>query len=182
MLRRSLGAMADVLAPEDADEPILAPAARAAVFEWLGELRAEEELRAVGLKSRATALLHGPPGCGKTTLAHHLAARLGVPMVLVGAENVFRPYLGESEGVLDKLFRALKATDVPCVVFLDEIEAVGGSRARNRNGGADNARSSILTVLLRRIEQFTGLLVAATNRPPDLDAALWRRVHRQVAA
>ena len=181
MLRRSLGAMAEVLAPEAAEEPILAPAARAAVFEWLAELRAEDELRAVGLKPRATALLHGPPGCGKTTLAHHLAARLGIPMVLVGSENVFRPYLGESEAVIDKLFKALATASVPCLVFLDEIEAVGGSRARNNRGGADNARSSVPTVLLRRIEQFTGLLVAATNRPQDLDTALWRRFHLQVA-
>ena len=180
-LQRALGSVAEVWAPEDAEEPILAPATRGAVFEWLAELRAEDELRAVGLKPRATALLHGPPGCGKTTLAHHLAARLGVPLVLVGAEKIFKPYLGESEQALDRLFKGLAMAGSPCIAFLDEIEAIGGKRAMNSQGGADNARTAVLTVLLRRIEQFDGLLVAATNRPQDLDPALWRRFNLQVA-
>jgi len=179
-LAASLRGLAEVVAPDEAEEPILGGATRAAMFEWLAELRAADDLAAAGLKPRSTALMFGPPGCGKTTLAHHIAARLGIPMVMIGAENIFSAYLGASEDRVDKLFRALGAAEEPCLVFLDEIEAIGGKRENNKGGGADNARTSILTVILRRIERYSGMLAAATNRPQDLDPALWRRFHLQV--
>jgi hypothetical protein len=171
----------EVRAPWDAEEPILAPAARGALFEWLTEIRAAEELRAVGLVPRATALLHGPPGCGKTTLAHHLAARLGIPLVLVGAESIHgSAYFGESERGVRKIFDALAAAETPAVVFMDEMESWGGKRDQNTRGGADNARTSVLGVILRKIEEFRGILLGATNRPDDIDPALWRRFGMQM--
>lgn len=179
-LRHELRGLAEVMAPDEAEEPILGGATRAAMVEWLAEIRAADNLVEVGLKPRSTALLFGPPGCGKTTLAHHIAARLGYPMALVGAETLFKPYLGESEQAMDRLFRAMDRTEVPCMLFLDEVEAIGGKRDQNLRGGADNARTAMLTVLLRRIERFKGMLVAATNRPQDLDPALWRRFGLQV--
>lgn len=170
-----------VRGPADAEEPILAPAARGALFEWMTELRAADALRAVGLVPRSTALLHGPPGCGKTTLAHHLAARLGVPMVLVGAEAIYgSPYLGESEKGVTRIFDALAVAGTPAVIFMDEMESWGAKRDRNKGGGADNARTSILGVILRKIEEFRGVLLAATNRPDDIDPALWRRFGLQM--
>lgn len=181
-VRAALRGMAEVRGPHEAAEPILAPNARAAVFEWLAELRAEAELKAVGLRPRATALLHGPPGCGKTTLAHHLAARLGIPMVLVGSEAInSSAYFGEAERGVAKLFDALAGCDTPCVVFMDEMEGWGGKRDQNTRGGADNARTSVLGVILRRIEEFRGVLMGATNRPQDIDPALWRRFGMQIA-
>lgn len=174
-LRRALRDHAEVRAPWEAEEPVLGPAVRGALFQWLAEMRAASELAEVGLRPRATALLHGPPGCGKTTFAHHLAGRLGLPLVLVGAEMLMAKYLGESEQRVRALFDALAEHAGGCVVLMDEIEAIGGHRSRNTAGGADNARSSILTVLLRRVEEFRGILLGATNRPQDLDPALWRR-------
>jgi ATP-dependent 26S proteasome regulatory subunit len=180
-LETQLRGIGEVRMPDEAEEPILAPATRAAVFEWMAELRAIAELKAAGLKPRSSALLYGPPGTGKTTLAHHLAARLGIPMVLVGAEGIMAKYLGESEALLTRLFDALERAESPVLLFLDELDAIGGHRSRNSGGGADNARSSILTVLLRRIERFEGMCCAATNRQDHLDPALWRRFHLQVA-
>ncbi|MBA8912067.1 AAA family ATPase [Methylorubrum thiocyanatum] len=76
-LRTELGPLADVRESKDAEEPILGVRVRAAILGWLAEIHAADDLAAVGVKPRSTALLYGPPGCGKTTLAHHLAARLG---------------------------------------------------------------------------------------------------------
>jgi SpoVK/Ycf46/Vps4 family AAA+-type ATPase len=180
-LRNILPRDVEVRAPADAEEPILAPAVRGALFEWMTELRAAEELRAVGLSPRSTALLHGPPGCGKTTLAHHLAARLGVPMVLIGAEAVHgSAYFGESEKGVRRIFDALIESGTPAVVFMDEMESWGANRKMNKGGGADNARTSTLGVVLRKIEEFRGVLLGATNRPEDIDPALWRRFGLQM--
>src|SRR5690606_14951386 len=87
---------------------------------------------------------------------------------------------GDAERNVARLFDTLATADVPSVVFLDEIEAIGGRRDMNTGGSADNARTSVLTVILRRIERFDGILIAATNRPNDLDPALWRRFGMQI--
>ncbi len=119
------------------------------------------------------------PAAGRRRFAHHLAARLGIPLVCVGAENLFDKYLGGSEGNVARLFDTLALTEIRAVILLDEIDAIGAKR-RDDVGGADSARNSMLTVLLRRVEEFTGVLIAATNRPDALDAALWRRFGMQI--
>lgn len=172
-LRREFAEFGEIRMPADAEEPVLAPGPRAALFEWLMEMRAADDLAEVGLVARSSALLFGPPGCGKTTFAHHLAARLGLPMLEVGAEGIMAKYMGESEGKVARLFGLLEAQEQPMILFLDEIDAIGGSRAKNTGGSADNARSSM--------EQYAGIMIAATNRPGDLDPALWRRLHLQVS-
>lgn len=178
-LSASLGAIAEVRAPGDAEEPILAPGPRAALIDWLGEIRAKTALAEVGLKPRSTALLYGPPGTGKTTFAHHIAARLGLPLVLVGAEHLNEKYVGEGEKNAARLFDNL-AKGPECVVLLDEIDAIGAKRSGDDNGASRGA-NAMLTTILRKIESFDGLLFGATNRKQVLDPALWRRFHMQVS-
>lgn len=179
-LQEALGDTAEVLPPSKADEPILAPSVRAAIFEWLAEIRARDELETVGIKPRSTALLYGPPGTGKTTLAHHLAARLNLPIAMVGAENLISKWLGESGSNVANLFNGVKKAGVECIVFVDEFDAIGSNRKLNIGGGADNERSATMSVLLRKIEQFEGIFIAATNLQEQIDPALWRRFGMQI--
>lgn len=180
-LKRALSGIAEVRAPEEAEEPILEASVRRTVHAWLVELNNADALREVGIKPRSTALLYGPPGCGKTTLAHHLAARLGIPMIMVGSEGIFTPSLGGSEGKVAKLFDAIASSNARALVFLDEIDAVGAKRAAETGGGgARAAMNSTLNVLLRKIEAFDGVLIGATNLADMLDPALWRRFGMQI--
>jgi SpoVK/Ycf46/Vps4 family AAA+-type ATPase len=173
---------AEILRPEDVDEPILAPTVAHAVHEWLLEISHAADLAAVGLEPRRLALLYGPPGTGKTTLAHHVAARLGLPLVALQSERVVGKYMGETSSSLGRFFDILKQIDGRCVLLLDELDAIGHKRVGNLSGGgAGHERNQAVTVLLRRIETFRGVGLAATNTKDALDPALWRRFGLQIS-
>lgn len=174
--------LGQVLLPGEAEEPILDKTVRRSVFEWLGEINARDTLTEVGLKPRSTCLLSGPPGCGKTTLAHHLSARLGLPMLNIGSEHLISSGFGDSEKAVARMFDTLSDLETSIVLFIDEIDSIGGKRldTSGDRGGAASARNSTLNVLLRKVESFEGILVAATNRPDTLDQALWRRFGMQI--
>ncbi len=169
----------EILRPKEAEEPILAAPVRAAIFEWLTEIRAREELEAAKITPRYSALLYGPPGCGKTTLAHHLAARLDLPLVCVGAEHLVSSFLGATGQNIARVFQALQLVANESIVLFDEIDSIGTKRSGEQSG-ANTERNSFLTVLLTRMESFKGIFMAATNRHDNLDAALWRRFGMQI--
>ncbi len=153
-----------------------------AVYEWLVEINNAAELEAVKVEPRRLALLYGPPGTGKTTLAHHFAARLGLPLVAVQSERIVGKYLGETGSNLGNLFDLLGEIDQHCVLLLDEFDAIGQRRQKDSGGGgATQERNQALTVLLRRIEQYRGLGLAATNTKDALDPAMWRRFGLQIS-
>ncbi len=179
-LETEFGAYGTIVMPGDAEAPILTPAVRAALHQWLFEMNAEAELMAVGLKPRSRALLSGPPGCGKTTLAHHITARLGVPMIVIQSANMISSNLGGTGQTIGKLFRSARRNRHDVALFFDEFDAMARSREKLGDQACDNEVANITIALLQEFDRHDGLLFAATNVAKGIDPAIWRRFQLQI--
>jgi AAA+ superfamily predicted ATPase len=141
---------------------------------FLGPLR-NPELRAMYGKSlRGGLLLYGPPGCGKTFLARAIAGELGAAFFAVGLTDVLDMWLGQSEQRLHAIFEVARRR-APCVVFLDEVDALGQKRSHLRHSAGRNVVNQLLAELDGVTAGNDGVFVlAATNHPWDVDTALRR--------
>ena len=147
-------------------------------------LKNADRFTAVGAKIPKGVLLVGPPGTGKTLLARAVAGEAGVPFFSISGSEFVEMFVGVGASRVRDLFEQAKA-NAPCIVFIDEIDAVGRQRGAGLGGGNDE-REQTLNQLLTEMDGFednTGIIIiAATNRPDVLDAALLRpgRFDRQV--
>merc|ERR1711966_271509 len=147
-------------------------------------LKRPERFTAVGAKIPKGVMLVGPPGTGKTLLAKAIAGEAGVPFFSISGSEFVEMFVGVGASRVRDLFKKAKE-NAPCIVFVDEIDAVGRSRGTGVGGGNDE-REQTLTQLLTEMDGFEGnagiIVIAATNRADILDPALLRpgRFDRQI--
>ncbi|KZC05562.1 Nuclear valosin-containing protein-like [Dufourea novaeangliae] len=146
------------------------------VCKLLAHMKHPEIFKQLGISPPRGFLLHGPPGCGKTLLAYAIAGELGIPLLKVAAPELVAGVSGESEARIRDLFEQALAIS-PCVIFIDEIDAVAPHRATAQREMERRIVAQLLSCLdeLSLKENGTGVLVlGATNRPDSLDPALRR--------
>ncbi|XP_033228007.1 ATPase family protein 2 homolog isoform X2 [Belonocnema kinseyi] len=143
--------------------------------EW--PLKHPEVFQRMGIVPPKGVLMFGPPGCSKTMIAKALATESKLNFLNINGPELFSKWVGDSEKAVRDIFR--KARQVaPSIIFIDEIDALGGERASSSKSGGSNVQERVLTQLLTELDGVTALgnvtLVAATNRPDRIDKALLR--------
>lgn len=160
------------LSPELPVEPVFAPSVEAALHQLIEERQSAERLLAAGLEPTSKALLVGPPGVGKTLAARYIARTLELPLFILDLSAVMSSFLGRTGVNLRHVLDFARSQ--PCVLLLDELDAV----AKRRDDATEIGElKRLVTVLLQEIDDWRsdGLLLAATNHPDLLDPAVWRR-------
>ncbi len=159
--------------------------AKTEVIEIVDFLKKPKKYTDLGGKIPKGALLVGPPGTGKTLLAKAVAGEAHVPFFSISGSDFVEMFVGVGASRVRDLFKQAKEK-APCIVFIDEIDAIGRARGRNPNFGANDERENTLNQLLTEMDGFASnagvIILAATNRADVLDRALLRagRFDRQI--
>ncbi len=160
--------------------------AKEEIKEIVDYLKSAEKFKKLGAKIPKGALLIGPPGTGKTLLAKAVAGEAAVPFFSLSGSDFVEMFVGVGAARVRDLFKQAKEK-APCIIFIDEIDAIGRSRGRGAMPGANDERENTLNSLLVEMDGFatdSGIIIlAATNRPDVLDSALLRpgRFDRQIS-
>jgi SpoVK/Ycf46/Vps4 family AAA+-type ATPase len=168
----------DVLAPSEiklADVAGMEDVKARLEVSLLGPIRNPELMRAYKVSARGGLLLYGPPGCGKTFFAKAVSGEIGANFYPVGISDVLQQWLGSSERAVHAIFEVARG-NAPCVLFFDEVDALGMRRA-NMHGGSGHR--TVVNALLAEMDPVTSdntgvYVLGATNAPWDVDPALRR--------
>ena len=159
--------------------------AKVEIMEIVDFLRKADKYRELGAKIPKGALLVGPPGTGKTLLAKAVAGEANVPFLSISGSDFVEMFVGVGASRVRDLFEQAKQK-APCIVFIDEIDAIGRARGKNAGFSGNDERENTLNQMLTEMDGFqtnAGVIVlAATNRADILDKALMRagRFDRQI--
>jgi len=159
--------------------------AKEEVVEVVEFLKNPEKFTRLGGQLPKGVLLVGPPGTGKTLMAKAVAGEAGVPFFSISGSDFVEMFVGVGASRVRDLFESAKEK-APCIIFIDEMDAIGRSRGRNNMVGGNDERENTLNQLLAEMDGFDAnegvIIMAATNRPDVLDSALLRpgRFDRQI--
>lgn len=165
--------------PEDATRThiVLSDGVGRQVGDFIELVNHSEELEQAGVNVPKSMLLYGAPGCGKTSIAHYVSEKTGLPLVVARLDGIVSSLLGSTAKNLRKIFNY--ACSMPCILFLDEFDAIAKARDDNHELGE---LKRVINSLLQNIDGMpaSSVLIAATNHPELLDKAVWRRFMTKV--
>lgn len=151
---------------------ILADSTQERLLDFENTIKIKDKLDSLGMPFNMSLLLYGPPGCGKTSIANYLANKLDLPLVTARLDTLISSLLGNTAKNLRRIFDF--ASRQPCVLFLDEFDAIAKARDDQHELGE---LKRVVNSLLQNMDAYcqNGILVAATNHQELLDDAIWRR-------
>ena len=165
--------LADIIYPDENNiEVILSKRNADKLDSFILSYKNADKLNDLGIGVSNTLLLYGPPGCGKTKCAYLIAKQLNLPLVIARLDSLISSYLGTTAKNIRNLFEF--AQKIPCVLFLDEFDAIAKARDDNNELGE---LKRVVNSLLQNVDSMSkdSLLLAATNHQQLLDSAVWRR-------
>lgn len=166
-------ALADIIYPNENNyEVILSKSNEDKLKSFILSYKNADKLNSLGIGVSNTLLLYGPPGCGKTKCAYLIARELKLPLVVARLDSLISSYLGTTAKNIRTLFEY--AQKMPCVLFLDEFDAIAKARDDSNELGE---LKRVVNSLLQNVDSMSSdsLLLAATNHENLLDSAVWRR-------
>lgn len=165
--------MVEVYPPEQTRQDIvLDSSVERQVADFISMVNHGAQLELAGVNINKTMLLYGVPGCGKTSIAHYVAEKTGLPLIVARLDGIVSSLLGSTAKNLRKIFDY--AQSIPCILFLDEFDAIAKARDDEHELGE---LKRVINSLLQDIDNLhsDSVLIAATNHPELLDKAVWRR-------
>ena len=156
---------------------ILEPFLENKIQDFIKAVKHQNKLIGFGIDTSNTLLLYGKPGCGKTTVARYISEQTGLPLVVARFDAIVSSLLGNTGKNIRKIFDF--ANDKPCILFLDEFDAIAKARDDQHELGE---LKRVINSLLQNIDVFSknNILIAATNHPELLDKAIWRRFNHVI--
>lgn len=157
---------------EERHKVVLTPDVNKKVQEFIEIVNHRSELELAGVEIKKTLLLYGRPGCGKTSVAHFISEKTGLPLIVARLDGIVSSLLGSTAKNLRKIFDY--ARSVPCILFLDEFDAIAKARDDQHELGE---LKRVINSLLQNIDAMSSetVMIAATNHAELLDNAIWRR-------
>ncbi len=171
--------IADIILPDknDVSQLVLSDSVNVSLANFIDIVNNKAKFDEIGLEINSSLLLYGPPGCGKTSIAKYIANKLDLPIIIARFDSLISSLLGSTSKNIRSLFEY--ASNKPCVLFLDEFDAIAKDRKDQQEQGE---LKRIINSLLQNIDQFlsNNILIAATNHHELLDDAIWRRFEQVI--